>query len=68
MNPDFQPHAQEMKVLNASAGALRVDRLVEFRELNDFEGGVTTARKRGARDAFDNGVPFTFSCNDLLLG
>ena len=67
MNPDFQPHAQQMKVLNASAGALRVDlRSVEFRELNDFEGGVTAARKRGADALLVMAHPFTFSYATLL--
>jgi putative ABC transport system substrate-binding protein len=62
MNPDFQPHAQEMKVLKVFAQALRVElRSVEFHELNDFTGGVADARKSGANALLVMAHPFTFS-------
>ena len=67
MNPEFQPHAEQMKVLNASAPALRVEvRPVEFHELNDLEGGVAAARKGGADALLVMAHPFTFSYAALL--
>jgi ABC-type uncharacterized transport system substrate-binding protein len=67
MNPDFQPHAQQMKVLNASRRGLRVElRFAEFRESNDFAGDVAAARKGGADALLVMAHPLTFSYAALL--
>jgi putative ABC transport system substrate-binding protein len=67
MNPELQPHAQQMKVLNASAPGLRVEiRSVEFHEFNDLEREVVAARKGGADGLLVMAHPLTFSSAALL--
>ena len=67
MNPELQPHVQQMKALTASAPALRVEvRSLEFHELNDLERGVAAARKSGADALLVMAHPLTFSSVALL--
>jgi putative ABC transport system substrate-binding protein len=67
MNSDLQPHAQQMKLLNASAPALRLEvRPVEFHEFEDLEREVVTARKLGADGLLVMAHPLTFSSAALL--
>lgn len=67
MNPDFAPHARQMKQLNAEAPRLHVKlRTVEFRNFDGFVGQVAAARKDGADALLIMAHPFTFSHASLL--
>ena len=67
MNPELQPHVQQMKLLNASAPVLRVEvRSIEFNELKDLEREVVAARRGGADGLLVMAHPLTFSSAALL--
>jgi len=67
MNPDFQPHAQQIKALGVSAQALRVKLSpVAFHEPNDFESGLNAAHKDGADALLVMAHPVTFTYAGLL--
>jgi putative ABC transport system substrate-binding protein len=67
MNRDFPAHAQQLKLLDASAMALRVKlRSVEYRDGNDLEPGVNAARSAGVDSLLIMGHPTTFGYAALL--